>query len=378
MASSIGLSDLVLWMVILHFHGNGLAGGRSIAMEEYFQMETYTKFLNRPAIKSIETTNGDIFECVDIYKQPAFDHPRLKNHTIQMRPSTYLGGTKNEVSAVKVQNIEQKNGGCPLGTVPIHRARITDILMKGSIPKFGKNDGDRFLHHYATMELKEVQSIYGTAAGLNVWKPKVQNHSQLSISQIWVTAGPDNELNTIEAGWMADGYKHGCYNLLCKGYVQVSPNVAPGFAIHPISTYNGTQYAIYLSIVKDMKTGNWLLLWGEDQSKLIGYWPKELFNYLEDKAEVVMWGGETYGTNSYPEMGSGHFPEEGAGRACFISKIRVFDYNRIQRNVDPAETLTHYDVPHCYRSIVDRSIDHQTYMYFGGPGGNCVTPSYPN
>ncbi|XP_042506749.1 uncharacterized protein LOC122083120 isoform X4 [Macadamia integrifolia] len=332
MASSIGLSDLVLWMVILHFHGNGLAGGRSIAMEEYFQMETYTKFLNRPAIKSIETTNGDIFECVDIYKQPAFDHPRLKNHTIQ----------------------------------------------------------------YATMELKEVQSIYGTAAGLNVWKPKVQNHSQLSISQIWVTAGPDNELNTIEAGWMvypnlngddeprlfvywtADGYKHGCYNLLCKGYVQVSPNVAPGFAIHPISTYNGTQYAIYLSIVKDMKTGNWLLLWGEDQSKLIGYWPKELFNYLEDKAEVVMWGGETYGTNSYPEMGSGHFPEEGAGRACFISKIRVFDYNRIQRNVDPAETLTHYDVPHCYRSIVDRSIDHQTYMYFGGPGGNCVTPSYPN
>ncbi|XP_042506748.1 uncharacterized protein LOC122083120 isoform X3 [Macadamia integrifolia] len=348
MASSIGLSDLVLWMVILHFHGNGLAGGRSIAMEEYFQMETYTKFLNRPAIKSIETTNGDIFECVDIYKQPAFDHPRLKNHTIQMRPSTYLGGTKNEVSAVKVQNIEQKNGGCPLGTVPIHRARITDILMKGSIPKFGKNDGDRFLHHYATMELKEVQSIYGTAAGLNVWKPKVQNHSQLSISQIWVTAGPDNELNTIEAGWM------------------VYPNL------------NGDDEPRLFVYWTDMKTGNWLLLWGEDQSKLIGYWPKELFNYLEDKAEVVMWGGETYGTNSYPEMGSGHFPEEGAGRACFISKIRVFDYNRIQRNVDPAETLTHYDVPHCYRSIVDRSIDHQTYMYFGGPGGNCVTPSYPN
>ncbi|KAJ6745681.1 PROTEIN putative (DUF239)-RELATED-RELATED [Salix koriyanagi] len=26
-------------------------------------------------------------DCIDIYKQPAFDHPALRNHTIQMAPS---------------------------------------------------------------------------------------------------------------------------------------------------------------------------------------------------------------------------------------------------------------------------------------------------
>jgi hypothetical protein len=30
--------------------------------------------------------SGDVgeFDCVDIYKQPAFDHPLLKNHKIQV------------------------------------------------------------------------------------------------------------------------------------------------------------------------------------------------------------------------------------------------------------------------------------------------------
>ncbi|KAL6009417.1 hypothetical protein ACLOJK_022646 [Asimina triloba] len=36
------------------------------------------------AIKTIQNEVGDIIDCVDIYKQPAFDHPALKNHTIQV------------------------------------------------------------------------------------------------------------------------------------------------------------------------------------------------------------------------------------------------------------------------------------------------------
>ena len=28
--------------------------------------------------------DGDIIDCVDIYMQPALDHPLLKNHTIQV------------------------------------------------------------------------------------------------------------------------------------------------------------------------------------------------------------------------------------------------------------------------------------------------------
>ena len=32
----------------------------------------------------LQSEDGDIIDCVDIYKQPAFDHPSLKNHTIQV------------------------------------------------------------------------------------------------------------------------------------------------------------------------------------------------------------------------------------------------------------------------------------------------------
>ncbi|MCI19936.1 carboxyl-terminal peptidase, partial [Trifolium medium] len=47
------------------------------------EIETKLKLLNKPAVKSIQSEDGDIIDCVNIYKQPAFDHPALKNHTIQ-------------------------------------------------------------------------------------------------------------------------------------------------------------------------------------------------------------------------------------------------------------------------------------------------------
>lgn len=32
----------------------------------------------------IQNDFGDIYDCVDIYKQPAFDHPLLQNLTLQV------------------------------------------------------------------------------------------------------------------------------------------------------------------------------------------------------------------------------------------------------------------------------------------------------
>ena len=31
-----------------------------------------------------KTGDGDVYDCVDIYKQPAMNHPLLKNHIIQV------------------------------------------------------------------------------------------------------------------------------------------------------------------------------------------------------------------------------------------------------------------------------------------------------
>ncbi|KAK7818127.1 hypothetical protein CFP56_041797 [Quercus suber] len=38
-------------------------------------------------IEQIQESDDREFDCVDIYKQPAFDHPLLQNHKIQMTPS---------------------------------------------------------------------------------------------------------------------------------------------------------------------------------------------------------------------------------------------------------------------------------------------------
>ncbi|RHN70427.1 putative neprosin activation peptide [Medicago truncatula] len=49
------------------------------------EIEAKLKLLNKPAVKSIRSKDGDIIDCVNIYKQLALDHPALKNHIIQVR-----------------------------------------------------------------------------------------------------------------------------------------------------------------------------------------------------------------------------------------------------------------------------------------------------
>ncbi|KAK6776660.1 hypothetical protein RDI58_027661 [Solanum bulbocastanum] len=39
---------------------------------------------NGLTIKSIQSEDGDVIDCVDIYEQPALYHPALKNHKIQL------------------------------------------------------------------------------------------------------------------------------------------------------------------------------------------------------------------------------------------------------------------------------------------------------
>ncbi|VVB17151.1 unnamed protein product [Arabis nemorensis] len=72
---------LVLTFVILCVFYNGVYG---LASEE---IDMKLKNLNKPALKTIKTEDGDMIDCVDIYKEPAFDHHALRNHKIQMKPS---------------------------------------------------------------------------------------------------------------------------------------------------------------------------------------------------------------------------------------------------------------------------------------------------
>ncbi|XP_072967862.1 protein neprosin-like [Typha angustifolia] len=370
---------------------------------EMGMIKQYLKNINKPAVKSIKSPDGDIVDCIPIDKQPAFDNPLLSNHDIQMVPSmlpTYRG----ENYTINTESIRQAwndVGSCPNGTVPIRRTTMEDVLRAGSLSQFGKkplNDtsvsatGSSSKHEYAIAYPAGAQgAIYGTLASFNVWYPYVQKNNEFSLSQLWISAGSyaNSDLNTIEAGWQVypglygdrrsrlfiywtrDAYqKTGCYNLLCSGFVQTDRRVAIAGALSPKSTYGGSQYEITLLVWKDPRSGNW---WMRYRNINVGYWPAKLFTHLSSYATTVQWGGEIVNTSpnrlhTLTDMGSGHFAEEGFKKASYIRNLK---------NVDSTNTLysvqsitTYADHPNCYNVRSYKDANWGVYFNFGGPGKN--------
>ncbi|RVX01838.1 hypothetical protein CK203_019550 [Vitis vinifera] len=79
---------------------------------------------------SHETEYGDIFDCVDINKQPALDHPLLKNSQspnhliVQKKPSVFLKGLGPKTSAkTQSSKIGLPDGGFQKGQCPSKGSR---------------------------------------------------------------------------------------------------------------------------------------------------------------------------------------------------------------------------------------------------------------
>uniref|UniRef100_A0A0A9CIY6 Neprosin activation peptide domain-containing protein n=1 Tax=Arundo donax TaxID=35708 RepID=A0A0A9CIY6_ARUDO len=107
----------------------------------------HLKRLNKPPVKSIESPDGDIIDCVHISHQPAFDHPLLKNHTIQFRLAYHPEGLYDDAkSSIGSDNASEKpklqlwhqNGRCPADTVPIRRTKKVDLLRASSMRRYGR------------------------------------------------------------------------------------------------------------------------------------------------------------------------------------------------------------------------------------------------
>ncbi|CAN1168591.1 IAA-amino acid hydrolase ILR1-like 4 [Linum perenne] len=219
----------------------------------------------RSILKTIE--NGkDIIDCVDIYKQPAFNHPLLKNHTLQLKPSSYPFRLEdhNSSEVLHTHQFWERNGqNCPQGTVPILRKSMTYLLPKKTHPPRASSTSSTNSEahtEYVTGFLTGT-SIHGTNGNINVWQPQVYPN-EIVVAQFWVT---DNDgystTESIEAGylvspsdpkpqifvyWTSDGYKStGCYNLDCPGFVQTSVKGSVlGAVIQPISKYGDSQQQI--------------------------------------------------------------------------------------------------------------------------------------
>ncbi|CAH8265916.1 unnamed protein product [Arabidopsis lyrata] len=299
------------------------ADGKEFSHHREVKVQRFLKQLNKPALKSIKSEDGDIIDCVPITSQPAFDHPLLKNHTIQVKPSFVPEGEGDSTymkKKTKATQVWHKDGECPEKTIPIRRTKKEDILRAKSLERFGKKNhqyspedtssSPNYHHEYAFMGVRNGK-FYGTKASINIWKPNVADPSEFSLSQTWLVSGVGTSRNTIEAGWQvypgmygdnnprlfvywtSDGYqKTGCYNLLCGGFVQTNNQYSVGGSYNTVSEYDGAQLSLNLLIWKDQKTGNWWLKINDND--IIGYWPGSLFNSLGDGAIKVEWGGEIF------------------------------------------------------------------------------------
>ncbi|XP_077251410.1 uncharacterized protein LOC143890576 [Tasmannia lanceolata] len=141
----MGLKEMFLLLFVLLSlgnSGNGVEGRGSISLskEEDLEIERQLKIINKPAVKTIKTEYGQIFSCVDINKQPAFDHPLLMNHTIQMGPGSLPKVNRDKQASLLGLSLEIgfKDGGCPRGTVPIRRITKEDLIWAKSSQNFGK------------------------------------------------------------------------------------------------------------------------------------------------------------------------------------------------------------------------------------------------
>ncbi|MQL86429.1 hypothetical protein Taro_018960, partial [Colocasia esculenta] len=214
--------------------------------------------------------------------------------------------------------------------------------------------------------------FYGGKATLNVWNPKVDNQSDFSLAQLWVTT--ESFRDWLAAGWTADNYNTtGCYNLDCPGFVQTNRCTILGTFLRPVSVYGGQQYAVDIEIFKDKTTGNW---WVRLQDADMGYWPKEIAPSLAEGATLIDFGGEVsvvYTSRAHPstEMGSGHFPYEGFKKSSFFKNVQVLDSFYEYRN--PRYIKAIKDKEGCYGLQVGKNRDGPwgLFFFFGGPG----TPS---
>ncbi|KAH6828044.1 carboxyl-terminal peptidase [Perilla frutescens var. hirtella] len=359
--------------------------------------------VNKPAVKTIQSPDGDIIDCVPSHKQPAFDHPKLKGQKPLDPPDRPKGQKSRTVFQENQENFQvwsMSNEFCPEGSIPIRRTREKDVLRASSIRQFGKKlrqvrrDTSSNGHEHAVGYVSGDE-YYGAKASLNVWAPVVANQYEFSLSQMWVIAGSfGDDLNTIEAGWQvspelygdnyprfftywtSDAYQAtGCYNLLCSGFVQTNNKIAIGAAISPTSAYNGGQFDISLLVWKDPKHGNWWLEFGN--GILVGYWPSFLFTHLRDHASMVQFGGEIVNSESSSshtstQMGSGHFAGEGFGKASYFRNLQIVDWDN---NLVPLSNLRVLaDHPNCYDIQGGINKVWGNYFYYGGPGKNSKCP----
>ncbi|KAM0860970.1 hypothetical protein ACQ4PT_046208 [Festuca glaucescens] len=320
---------------------------------------------------------GEVFDCVDIYRQPAFDHPLMKNHVLQMKPSSYPKGFPFKYSsATNTTKAQLGRIPCPAGTIPVLRNNSVEHLPQDFSTILGGQ-----LAIIATTD-----KIYGAHASFSIWKPEVKGYGDISATVMNVLNGrPGEGLEGIGAGSLVSSIfgdrfarfhvwremqNKPCFDLQCKGFVQVG-KFGLGQKITPVSVYKGIQVALTFLLFQDPKTKDW---WLVVDDKPIGYWPSFLFTNLQERASMASFGGYVWGPTikkQPPEMGSGHSAAEGELRAAYARNVKIVNIENLLTDLDRERTTCQASKPRCYSvDAFDYNSD-GAHMFYGGPGGRC-------
>ncbi|KAL0739725.1 hypothetical protein Bca4012_081238 [Brassica carinata] len=320
-------------------------------------------------LRSFKIGENITYDCIDINMQSGLDHPLLKNHTIQMKPSVSRTESKSQIGINQVQKLTVP---CPDGTIPVWR-NTKEFITNAQVL------AEKHVHPLSAdspgTHIAGVRSHNGPYRGVEAWFDVLQQDiakDQASYSSIYIGSGSNNEINFISAGWMGKDGK-GCYNTACSGFVHVSKTIP---IVQPIDFPAGKTVWLHYSIHQDKNTGNWWLT--ELGSGDIGYWPKKLFNLLNNGANMVGAGGTVQASpsGSSPPMGKGQFPNVNSPeKSAGFTNIEVLDSNYKQHKMNYVPTEVVLDSPKCYGLTIGKKFFLQPnrlgfYFNYGGPGGN--------
>ncbi|KAK9699023.1 hypothetical protein RND81_08G147900 [Saponaria officinalis] len=377
---------IVITLEILTFFGV-ISNSRLISKHEVLPPHEH-------ALKTIKTQYGDIYDCVDFYKQPSLSHPSLKNHSFypEMMPTYVPKGkeeaSQNETVSSFLEAIKLKDGGCPKGTVPIRRTLKDGVLPPiSSLPHIHDSNSSNYIRpgtFYAIAETKNDvrRSYYGAGAYISIYKTRIYEPVEYSSAELIIKSGSDS----IIVGWTVNPSVYHdnqtrlfvytlmddkpCFNAQC-GFVSTRRDLPPDVVITQFSTRGGQPFVIRVLIYKEVHTGNW---WLKVHDEIIGFWPASALKSLSEYGTYVACGGEVYFPNRAswavpPDMGCGYKPTKKGhiqdNAFCqFFSKI-----NEDNQLVDVDGTVEYVNDPDNYR-VWDQGYTGQQLghvVLFGGP-----------
>ncbi|XP_049362031.1 uncharacterized protein LOC125826730 [Solanum verrucosum] len=371
---------------------------QSLSKVEDLELERQLKLINKPAIKTIKRKYGEIYDCVDFYKQPAFDHPLLKNHNFhpEMKPTLpNLQGDDTSSNINKPFNIGLKGGGCPTETIPIKRITKDDLIRQRLLSHIRgadeSPDGDDIEssildrnNSIATVQIpyNSTNKITGAGAIISLHNPQNLSGHQFSAGRIKV----QNGIESIQVGWIVNPYVYGdthtrlytylkteklaCFNTRCPGFIHINTAI-PLDGDLPGSTYGGPIYDVPMYIARDISNGNWWFKFGPNYTS-VGFWPSKIFTKLNEFATSVEYGGIVYSPPGVPEpsMGGGYFPVGDLKKDGYFKNSTYLTDKNETKSLDDIEVKLYANSPNLYRvtDYPNSGVESGNLVLYGGPG----------